>query len=64
VAKRKKPSERKKDGAGSFLDAVRRVRRPMPPPEQVLADRRRRMLEEEARREIEGAPRPGEPDER
>ncbi|HEX2424431.1 MAG TPA: hypothetical protein VHM47_00955 [Actinomycetota bacterium] len=55
---------KKNEGAGSFLDAVRRVRKPMPPPERVVADRRRRMLEEEARREIEEAPRPGEPDER
>jgi hypothetical protein len=58
VSKRKN-----KDGAGSFLDAVRRVRRPMPPPEHVLADRRRRILEEDARREIEETPRAGEPDE-
>jgi hypothetical protein len=55
-------AKRKKDGVGSFLDAVKRVRKPMPPPEQVLADRRRRMLEEDARREIEEAPRRGEPD--
>jgi hypothetical protein len=59
VAKRKR-----KDGAGSFLDAVKRVRKPMPPPEQVVADRRRRMLEDDARREIEEAPRHGGPDER
>jgi len=57
VAKRKR-----KDGAGSFLDAVKRVRKPMPPPEQVLADRRRRMLEDDARRQIEEAPRRGGPD--
>jgi hypothetical protein len=59
VAKRKQ-----KDGAGSFLDAVKRIRKPMPPPEQVLADRRRRMLDDDARREIEEAPRRGGSDER
>jgi hypothetical protein len=49
VTKRK----RTRDGGGSFLETYRRIRKPMPPPEQVLADRRRRMLEEDARREIE-----------
>ena len=44
---------KKKDATGSFLDAYRRIRKPMPPAEQVLADRRRRMQEEDARRDIE-----------
>jgi hypothetical protein len=38
---------------GSFLEAYKRIRKPMPPPEQVLADRRRRTLDEDARHEIE-----------
>jgi hypothetical protein len=46
---------KRKDGAGSFLDAYRRIRKPMPPPEQVLADRRRRARDEAARREMEEA---------
>lgn len=54
VGKRKRTRD---DGAGSFLEAYRRIRKPMPPPEQILADRRRRMQEEDARREIEEASR-------
>jgi hypothetical protein len=59
VSKRKR-----KPGAGSFLEAYRRIRKPMPPPEQVEADRRRRVLEEAARREIEEASRRDDPAER
>jgi hypothetical protein len=40
---------------GSFLETYKRIRKPMPPPEQVLADRRRRMREDDVRREIEEA---------
>jgi hypothetical protein len=54
VAKRKRKRD---DGAGSFLEAYRRIRKPMPPPEQVVADRRRRMQDDDARREIEEASR-------
>jgi hypothetical protein len=61
VTKRKK---RRDDGVGSFLDAYRRIRKPMPPPEQVLADRRRRMADDDARREIEEASRRDRPTER
>jgi hypothetical protein len=34
------------------LAAYRRIRTPMPPPEQVVRDRRRDLGEEEARREM------------
>jgi hypothetical protein len=60
VSKRK----RKRDGEqpSSFLETYRRIRKPMPPPEQILADKRRRMREEDARREIdEGAARRDDP---
>jgi len=54
VTKRKGKGKRG-DGAGSFMDTYRSIRKPMPPPEQVLADKRRRMKDEDARREIEEA---------
>ncbi len=50
VSKRK---GKRKGGGDSFLDAYRRIRKPMPPPEQILADRRRRIADEDARREID-----------
>jgi hypothetical protein len=59
VSKRKR-----KQGAGSFLDAYRRIRKPVPPPERVEADRRSRVREEDARREIEEASRRDDPAER
>ncbi len=34
-------------------EAYRRIRKPMPPPERVIADNRRGLEDEEARREIE-----------
>jgi hypothetical protein len=43
------------DGSGAFLDAYRRIRKRMPPPERVMRDERRRAEEEQARREIEEA---------
>jgi hypothetical protein len=49
VAGRKKRSKRRDDP----LEAYRRIRKPMPPPEQVIRDRRRELEAEEARREIE-----------
>jgi hypothetical protein len=49
VGERKKRSKRRDDP----LDAYRRIRKPMPPPEQVIRDRRRELEEEEARREME-----------
>jgi hypothetical protein len=36
-----------------FLEAFRRVRKPMPPPETVIGDKRQRLEDEDARREIE-----------
>lgn len=38
---------------GDPLAAYRRIRKPMPPPEKVVADKRRVLEDEEARREIE-----------
>jgi len=46
--RRKKPAK-----AGGFLQAYRRIRKPMPPPERVIEDRRRRLEDERARREME-----------
>jgi hypothetical protein len=47
--KRKKRSKREHDP----LSTYRRIRKPMPPPEQVIADKRRKLEEDEWRREIE-----------
>jgi hypothetical protein len=41
------------------LEAYRRIRKPMPPPERVERDRRREIDDERARREIDEA---GTPD--
>jgi hypothetical protein len=38
------------------LAAYRRIRKPMPPPEKVLADKRRKLEEEDAERQIRGEP--------
>jgi hypothetical protein len=48
MRKRRKPAK-----GGGFLEAYRRIRKPMPPPERVIADKRRRLGDEEARRDIE-----------
>jgi hypothetical protein len=48
MAKRKKPPK-----AGGFLEAYKRIRKPMPPPEKVIGDKRRALEEEQTRREIE-----------
>lgn len=47
--RRKKKGRREPDP----LEAYRRVRKPMPPPEKVIEDKRRELEEQEARREIE-----------
>jgi hypothetical protein len=47
--KRKKRSKREHDPLATY----RRIRKPMPPPEQVIADKRRKLEEDESRREIE-----------
>ncbi|HEX9122364.1 MAG TPA: hypothetical protein VF984_03245 [Actinomycetota bacterium] len=62
---------KKRETPPGFLEAYKRVRKPMPPPERVIGDKRRRMGDEEARREIEergseasdppGPPAPPEP---
>lgn len=44
---RKKPRSKE----GDALAAYRRIRKPMPPPEKVIADKRRRLEAEEAERE-------------
>ena len=46
-------NERKPVKGGGLLRAYRRIRKPMPPPEKVIADKRRRLVDEEARREME-----------
>ena len=38
------------------LAAYRRIRKPMPPPEKVLADQRRKREEEDAQRQIREGP--------
>ena len=46
---RKKQRSRAEDP----LAASRRIRKPMPPPEKVIADRRRQIEAEQARREAD-----------
>ena len=46
---RKKQRSRAEDP----LAAYRRIRKPMPPPEKVIADRRRQIEAEQARREAD-----------
>lgn len=48
VGKRKK-----REAPRGFVDAYKRLRKPMPPPGRVIGDERRRMQDEAARREIE-----------
>jgi hypothetical protein len=48
VAPRRKRPKRQDDPLATY----RRIRKPMPPPEQVIADKRRKLEEEEAEREI------------
>jgi hypothetical protein len=38
------------------LAAYRRIRKPIPPPEKVLADKRRKLEEEDAERQIREEP--------
>jgi hypothetical protein len=56
---------KRRSGADTFLDAYRKIRKPMPPPEKVIRDRRRGLEEDAARREIEEGERArgGSPDE-
>jgi hypothetical protein len=48
------PTSRKGKGGrrrADPLEAYKRIRKPMPPPEQVIPDKRRKVEEREARRE-------------
>jgi len=49
MGRRKKPRK-----APDPLEAYRRIRKPMPPPEQVIPDKRRKLEEEEGKRELRG----------
>ena len=47
-------SPRKKRGKVTDpLEAYRRIRKPMPPPEKVIPDKRRELEEEQARKDVE-----------
>ena len=46
------PARRKRKKADDPLEAYRRIRKPMPPPEKVEPDKRRKLEEEEGRREL------------
>jgi hypothetical protein len=46
------PNRKKKKPTDDPLEAYKRVRKPMPPPERVDKDRRKRMLDEEAEKEM------------
>jgi hypothetical protein len=45
------PGKRKGRDSPDPLAAYKRIRKPMPPPEQVLPDKRRKVQEREAERE-------------
>jgi hypothetical protein len=45
------PRKRKGRDPADPLAAYKRIRKPMPPPEQVIPDKRRRVQEREAKRE-------------
>jgi hypothetical protein len=49
VSRRRKTPKRTIDP----LDAYRRIRKPMPPPQKVVPDRRRELEEEQAQRDVE-----------
>jgi hypothetical protein len=52
MVSRKKRAKKEADP----LAAYRRIRKPMPPPEKVLADKRRKLEEEDAERQIREQP--------
>jgi hypothetical protein len=52
MAGKKQPAKGKRADRDP-LAAYRRIRKPMPPPEKVIADKRRRIQEEDARRQVE-----------
>jgi hypothetical protein len=49
VTSRRKKREQERDP----LEAYRRIRKPMPPPQKVVPDRRRELEEEQAQRDVE-----------
>jgi len=51
AARKKKPRQ-----GSDPLEAYRRIRKPMPPPERVIPNKRRKAAEREARRELERDP--------
>jgi len=46
-------ADRRKRRTEDPLAVYRRIRKPMPPPEKVIADKRRQLEEEQARREVQ-----------
>jgi hypothetical protein len=48
-------SKRKRTRRDDVLAPYRKIRKPMPPPEKVIADRRRELQDDDARREIDEA---------
>jgi hypothetical protein len=46
------PRKRRRKATADPLDAYRRIRKPMPPPERVIPDKRRKVEEREAEREL------------
>jgi hypothetical protein len=46
------PRKRRRKEAPDPLEAYRRIRKPMPPPEQVIPDKRRKTEEREAQRRL------------
>jgi hypothetical protein len=50
---------RKRRGASDPLEAYKKIRKPMPPPERVEPDKRRKLAEQEAEREAKDAERRG-----
>jgi hypothetical protein len=49
------PRKRRRKEKADPLEAYRRIRKPMPPPEQVIPDKRRKAEEREAERELRDA---------
>jgi len=46
---------RKRLAATDPLDAYRRIRKPMPPPERIIPDKRQKLVDQEAEREAREA---------
>ena len=54
------PRKRRRKQSPDPLDAYRRIRKPMPPPERVIPDKRRKAEQREAERQLREA----DPDDR